>query len=207
MSEILAAGGSGYLIPIVLFVLMLYAIRGVFGLHGRRSQHRKEFLDLWSDSRRHDDLWLEVAIRHLFGTYLPAPIIRIAMERPDKSQALLDLSELWPLLHFDPDSRAVRWLHKRHQTIQKRQAGRVLLIAGYFACAIVAILAALVASQSGPGTFVGWVYGVCAVVTGFVAFICLMREDTIKVAAVVGEGWVNRINRFAVQPGTAIPNK
>jgi hypothetical protein len=207
MAELLAAGGSSYLIPTVLFVLVLYAVRGIFGLHGRRSQHRKEFLELWSDSRSQDDLWLEVAVRHLFGAYLPASVIRLALREPDKSQALWDLSELWPLFRFDPNSQTVRWLHKRHQTLRKRQMGRAVLVAAYFLFALAAVLAALIASKSGPTTFTGWLYGVCAVGTGFMAFICLMRENTIKVAARVGGDWLNRINRSVDLSDKAVSNK
>ncbi|EGD18123.1 hypothetical protein XGA_3286, partial [Xanthomonas hortorum ATCC 19865] len=41
--DMIAAGGPGLLIPIVLFALIIYATRGLFDLHGRRSQHRREF--------------------------------------------------------------------------------------------------------------------------------------------------------------------
>jgi hypothetical protein len=197
LKEILAAGGSGFLIPAVLVVLVLYAIRGVFGLHGRRSQHRKEFLELWESARTRDDLWLEVAVRHLCGTYLPAQVVRLALEQPDKSQSLFDLAELWPLFRFDPDSKTVSWQKRQHESLNRRRASRKILLLGYFVCALLAVLAALVAFKSGPSTFTGWVYGVCAVVTGFVALICLMREDTIKVAAAVGDDWMVRINRVA----------
>lgn len=197
IKEIIEAGGSGYLIPAVLFILMLYAIRGVFGLQGRRSQHRKEFLEVWDSSRAQDDLWLEVAVRHLFGTYLPARVIRLALAQPDMSQGLLDLAELWPLFRFDPDSQTVRWMHRRHLKQRQRQKGRYVLLAGYFVCALMAALSALVAFQSGPSAALGWVFGICAMVLGFLAFICLAREDTIKVAATVGDDWLARINRSA----------
>ncbi|GAB3359147.1 hypothetical protein [Lysobacter tyrosinilyticus] len=197
MEKVLAIGGSGYLIPAVLFILVLYVIRGLFGLHGRRSQHRKEFLELWDATRSQDDLWLEVAVRHLCGAYLPARVIRLALAQPDRSQSLFDLAELWPLFRFDADSQTVSWQHQRHNTLAKRRMGRAVLLAGYFACALIAVLAALVASKSGDSTFAGWVYGVCAVVTGFVAIICLMREDTIKTAASIGDEWQSRINRHA----------
>lgn len=91
IKELIEAGGSGYIIPAVLSVLVLYAVRGAFGLQGRRSQHRKEFLEMWDSSRTQDDLWLEVAVRHLFGTYLPARVIRLALAQPDTSQGLLIL--------------------------------------------------------------------------------------------------------------------
>lgn len=201
MKELIEAGGSGFLIPAVLFGLVLYSIRGLFGLHGRRSQHRKEFLELWDASRSQDDLWLEVAVRHLFGTYLPARVIRLALAQPDKSQALLDLSELWPLFRFDPDSQTVSWLHSRHDTTAKRKNGRILLLIGYFFCAILAALSALVAFRSGPATFSGWTYGVFAVIVGFSSFVCLMREDTIKIAATVGDYWLIRVNQYARNEG------
>ena len=112
--DLISAGGPGLLIPVVLFALLFYAIRGLFGLHGRRSQHRREFLEHWDVKRIDDDLWLEVTIRHLYGTHLPAHVIRTAFAHPHTSQALLDLSELWPLLDYAPETRGVSWRHKRH---------------------------------------------------------------------------------------------
>lgn len=123
LKEVIAAGGSRLLIPAVLFVLVLYAIRGLSGLHGRRSQNRKDFLDLWDSTRSQDHLWLEVVIRHLFGSYLPARIIRLALAQPDKAQSLLNLAELWPLFRFDPTSETASWLHKCHETSKRRTVG------------------------------------------------------------------------------------
>ena len=169
MKEIIAAGGSRLLIPAVLSVLVLYAIRGLSGLHGRRSQNRKEFLELWDSTRSQDDLWLEVVIRHLFGSYLPAHIIRLALAQPGKAQSLLDLAELWPLFHFDPTSQKMSWLHKRHETSKKRLVGRVTLLISYVALALIAALSALVAFQHGPSSFLGWLYGICALIFGLAA--------------------------------------
>lgn len=113
IEDLVSAGGPGLIIPAVMFILVLYGARGFFGWHGRRSQNRKEFLDLWTSERISDDLWLEVTVRHLFGTYLPAHVIRTALRHPSSAQALLDLSALWPLLHYDADSRTVRWRSER----------------------------------------------------------------------------------------------
>lgn len=203
VKEIIAAGGSGLLMPAVLFVLVLYAIRGLFGLHGRRSQNRKEFLDLWDSTRSQDDLWLEVVVRHLFGSYLPARVIRLALAQPDKAQSLLDLAELWPLFRFDPASQTVSWLHKLHDTPTMRKIGRTMVIGGYFALALIAVLSTFVAFQYGPGSFSGWVYGICALVFGSLALIVLMHEGTIKIAATVGEDWLEQINRSVAQPNAA----
>jgi hypothetical protein len=69
LKDILEVGGAGYLVPALLLLCSLYVTRGLWGLHGRRSQHRREFLELWDSAQSKDDLWLEVAVRHLFGTY------------------------------------------------------------------------------------------------------------------------------------------
>jgi hypothetical protein len=90
MKELVEAGGAGFLIPAVLFAIVLYAARGLFGLHDQKSKIRREFLELWDRARSQDDLWLEVAVRHWMGAYLPAHVIRLAFEQPDKSQSLIE---------------------------------------------------------------------------------------------------------------------
>lgn len=47
IKDVIAAGGPCLLIPVVLLALLFYAVRGLFGLHGRRSQNRREFLEHW----------------------------------------------------------------------------------------------------------------------------------------------------------------
>lgn len=204
MSEILAIGGSAYLIPAVFFVLVLYVARGLFGLHGRRGQHRKEFLELWDTARTQDDLWLEVAVRHLCGAYLPAYVIRLALKQPDHAQSLFDLAELWPLFRFDREARTVSWQHQRHNTLSKRKFGRVVFLAGYFTFALIAVFVALIAAKFEPGTFSSWVYALCSVVFGVLALIFLMREGTIKTAAAVGQDWISRINANSSALGSSL---
>lgn len=201
MKELVEIGGVGFIIPAVLSVVMLYAIRGLFGMHGRRSQSRKEFLELWDEKRARDDLWLETSIRHLIGTYLPAHVIRLALSCPDKAQSLFDLSDLWPLLCYDRKTRTVTWLHARHRHPGKRRQGRFLLYLGYFACATSAFLVANAAANSGPRTFSGWVFGILAILLGVIAIFILMREETIKVANAVGDEWIHRINASVVPEG------
>ncbi len=104
MTELVDIGGIGFIIPVVLGLVVLHLARGLFGMHGRRHQSRKEFLELWDETRAHDDLWLETIVRHLIGTYLPAHVIRLALTCPDKVQSLFDLSELWPLLRYDREA-------------------------------------------------------------------------------------------------------
>lgn len=193
MKEILAVGGSAYLVPAVLFVLLLYVARGLFGLHGRRSQNRREFLELWDKARAQDDLWLEVAVRHLFGIYLPARIIRLALAQPDRAQSLLDLAELWPLLRFDAEAHCVSWRRSRYASLTRRRLGAAVLLAGYICLALLAMLAAFVAF-TGESTLLRWLYSLFAVVSGAWAVSFLARRDTMEVAVAVGDRWIACIN-------------
>lgn len=195
IKEILSAGGSGYLVPAVLLALVLYAMRGVFGLHDRRSRHRQEFLELWDSARSQDDLWLEVAVRHLFGTYLPARVIRLAMAAPHKSETLLDLAELWPLFHFDAASQTVRWRRWRHSTQKRRTAWRYALLTAYFVLPCIGALTVSVAIISTPGSFSAWIHWINALLLFTLAFICLQRESVMRIAASTGQEWLVRINQ------------
>jgi hypothetical protein len=200
MKEILEIGGKGFLIPTVLSVVMLYAAKGLFTLHDWRAQHRKAFLELWDQTRQQDDLWLEVAVRQWLGHYLPAHVIRLAMSHPDKAQSLIELSDLWPLLRYDRDTRKVKWLHLYSQNKRWRIFYRLALFVGYFVCGVTAILFAISAAQRGPDVLSGWLYGAGAVFLGISAFGCLAHGDTVKVAPASGDAWIMRINQSVDPP-------
>lgn len=199
LEEVIKAGGGSYLIFGVVFALVLYAIRGLFGLQTRWGQHRREFLELWADGRPRDALWMQVAVRHLYGARLPAPVIQLALTRPDSLQALYELSEIWDLLEYDGSARKVHWRHARHSTLKRRQYLRATLSVAYMACALFALFCAYVSANSGPHTLAGWVYGFCAAVTGILAYLCLHKEDGLAMSARVGDAWVSRINRAAIR--------
>lgn len=206
MKELVDIGGIGLIIPGVLGIVVLHLARGLFGMHGRRSQSRKEFLELWDEARARDDLWLETIVRHLIGTYLPAHVIRLALTCPDKVQSLLDLSELWPLMQYDRETKKVKWLDDDNCDIARRKRGRIYLYLGYFVCAMAAFLLAVSAAKSGPQSVGGWVFSVLAVVLGSLAFFLLLRDNTMKVAVTVGDEWINRINASAAPAGTHSPD-
>lgn len=202
LKEILEVGGSGYLIPVLLLIGSLYVTRGIFGLHGRRSQHRREFLELWDSAQSQDDLWLEVAIRHLFGTYMPARVIRLALNQSDKSQALRDLSELWPLLRFNEESHMASWRGRWLRSSKHRKIQRYLFLAGYVLFPLVAVGSALIAIGSPTASFASWIYWVNAALFVVVAFICLEKTETVGIAERVGDEWLARINRCAERAPT-----
>ena len=192
IKDVIAAGGSGLLIPVVLFALLTYAARGLFGLHGRRNQSRREFLERWDPKRIDDDLWLEVTIRQLYGTNLPAHVIRQALAHPHASQALIDLSELWAFFKYDADTQTVRWQYSIHRNQTTRGLLRHWPLARYFLLAFSGMGAAYYAAHiSGLSQ---WIFSVFAVVMGACAFISLWHGEAEKAAAAVGEAWIERIN-------------
>lgn len=194
ITDLVSAGGTGLLIPAVLFVLVLYGARGLFGWHGRRSQNRKEFLDLWTSERIDDDLWLEVTVRHLFGTYLPAHVIRTALRHPSSAQSLLDLSDLWPLLRYDAGSKTVRWKSARHRHLTRRSITRYAPLIRYSLLAGLASGAGLFAYLASDNSLIRWTYSFLTLVLAGAAFASLNQEDAFKVAAESGERWISRIN-------------
>jgi hypothetical protein len=200
MKEILEAGGAGFLLPAVLFVMVLYAIRGVFGLHTWRGQNRREFLELWDKARSSDDLWLEVCVRHLFGTHLPSRVIRLALDQPDRSRSLADLSVLWDLLAFDPEHQTVHWRNTLPAKVARSRCGRGLCFVASYVCVLVDVIAAVIAAHYGHTHFAGWVYSVCALAVGAVALLCSSHDDAVKTAARAGNRWVDLINRSVANP-------
>lgn len=200
MKEILEIGGKGFLIPVVFCIVVLYVAKGLFGLHGRRAQYRKEFLELWDQTRQQDDLWLEVAVRQWLGAYLPAHVIRLGMTQPDKAQSLIELSELWPLLRYDRDQRQVQWLHAYTTTDRRRFLFRVALVVAYFVFALTALFFGIAAAEQGPDAFKGWLYAAGVVFFGMIALACVAHDDTVKSASVSGEAWIARINQSVAPP-------
>ena len=192
IKDVIAAGGAGFLIPVVLFALLLYAVRGLFGLHGRRSQHRREFLEHWDAKRIDDDLWLEVTIRHLYGTHLPAHVIRSALAHSHTSKALLDLSELWDFFDYDPETRAVAWKYKWQRNARARSLMRHWPTLRYFMFAGLGAYAAYLATR--VVGFNQWVFSILGMVMIAAAFVSLWHSEALRVAATIGEPWIKRIN-------------
>ena len=197
MKELLEAGGVGYLIPGVLAVLVLYLLRGVFSLYTHKSGARKEFLELWERSRSEDDVWLEVAVRHWVGTYLPAHVIRLALAQPDKAQSLFELSELWTFLRYDRATQTVRWCSSRLVTWERKKAGHWMWLVVYLVCMGGAIWYGVAAFNMVEVNGTRWVYSAGALSFFFFALVAMMREDSRKTIATCGEEWIARINGAA----------
>jgi len=113
------SGPLGILVAIIFAVSILS--KALFTLKRSIGQDRKEFLDFWSLQKdKPDDLWLEVAVRHFFGTYLPAGLIRQIIKRHHPARALLDICESWDFFTYDQKSHSVKWKHKWHEKSRNR---------------------------------------------------------------------------------------
>jgi hypothetical protein len=72
MEEFLKILGAWAVVPAASVAFAGYAFSMLIGLHRTKSQQRMEFLGLWRGAGHMDDMAIEVAVRHLCGTYLPA---------------------------------------------------------------------------------------------------------------------------------------
>lgn len=167
------------LVPVTLIVVAGAAVRGVFALYRSTGQARKEFLDVWG--RDHpDDLWVEVAIRHLFGTYLPAAVIRMLRAGPQAGRALLEVSDSWPLLEMDDETGDIRWRYKWHATRRIRRLLRVGYWLVYFIVTGLSLLIAyvlVISPQHVPAPY--WAYPIVGIMVGLT---CLHKEDQLQTA-------------------------
>ena len=198
IEQLLSAGGQQLLLPVLIALGGLYAARGLFGLHGRMGQRRRDFIELWSSERAQDDLWLQVVVRHLFGCYLPAPVIRKVMGWPDAAASLLAIAVIWPMLALDPDTKAVSWKRKRYENPRVVRIERFVVFSAYVALASVAVLAGFTSFRSPALSLPAISFAITALALGGVSLVCLMRYDSLEAAYKHGPDLLARLN----SPGT-----
>lgn len=180
------------LIPLAVILVGVALVKGFFGLYRSRSSDRRDFLDLWSRSDSQSDLWLEVATRHLTGTYLPAVIIRSLMQSPQAGRALLDVAESWDFLEMDDETNQVRWRTKRHERGERRKwEWRLFGLVYLFAMSggIYLVFLGITGAAEPPGLreFNIWIYAVFLVV---LAFWCLSKADKLRTASKTVPRWL-----------------
>lgn len=194
IEKLLDVGGQQLILPILIAIAGLYAARGLLGLHIRMAQRRKEFLELWNSDRSSDDLWLQVAIRHLYGCYLPASVIRRIMRWPDAAESLLAISELWPMLAVDVQTARVDWKSSRYERAGNIWLERILMLGSYAVLATLAFVVATASLRSEALSFTAVSYAVIAVFLGIVSLTSLARADRLNAAIKRGQKLLRRIN-------------
>lgn len=109
ISELLDASGQRLLVPVVVVSCAAVLVRGLFSLLRSRSQDRRDFLDLFREWESRGDLWVTVAVRHLFGAYLPSALIRQLMAGPQPGRAMQEVANAWSFLDVNDETGEVFW--------------------------------------------------------------------------------------------------
>jgi hypothetical protein len=185
--EILKANGGRLLIPAVIAVVFVAIVKALFELRRSKLGERRDFLEIWAQQRLQDDLWLEVTIRHLAGSYLPAPVIRRLLGTIHPSRALLDVSECWELFDMDAASSEIHWKKGRHADPARRTREMRLFDALYYLLTGLAgglsyLLLAFSFLPSGE-----WLVAFLLLVLGI---LCLSRSETLKAAQTAAPRWL-----------------
>lgn len=178
-SEMLKALGSPWLIPLIVAVVAVPLAKGLFGLHRSRAQDRRDFLDLWAKADKADDLWLQVAVRHVYGENLPAPLIRHLLLHPQAARGLVDLAFVWPLLDMDEATGEMRWRARRHASLKARRAEWLVWLAAYIFLAFLAFGLIVLAIISGKSLF-GLALCVLALEMFFFAYGALRMAERMR---------------------------
>lgn len=190
IEKLLEASNGKMLIPVLCALVGAALVKGIYNLHRSRSADRRDFLDLWVRSERRDDVWLEVSIRHLFGTYLPASIIRSLMQSPQAARALLEVSEFWDLLEINDETLDVSWKKRSHTTMSGRRRWRYALNGLYFlsmGLALVCFYVAIVVDAKVMLVVSFWLYGLFL---GGVGMRCLHLADKLTTANTGAPRWL-----------------
>jgi len=190
IEKLLEVSNGKLLIPVLCALAGAVLVKGIFNLHRSKSADRRDFLDLWMRNEGRDDIWLEVSVRHLFGTYLPASIIRSLMQGPQAARALLEVSEFWELLEIDDETLELRWKRKSHTTSKGRRIWRYALNAFYFVAmgsALVFIYMAITGDAKATVMLSWWVYGLFL---AGIAMRCVDFGGKLKTASTGAPRWL-----------------
>ena len=177
LEGILSLLGKPFVLPASFLLIGAWALNKMIALHDSKRRNRVEFLERWQPIDSMDDVRLEVTVRHLVGTYLPADIIRTMYRTPFPTQALLDLATIWPLVEFDPMTRMLGWKKSGYGDVKGRRLYRVILLFCYIAFALVAFVFLYSAVESDPSKPSAWISGINTVMLFGFATGCIARFD------------------------------
>jgi hypothetical protein len=190
IEKLMELEGGKFLIPVVVIVAVAAVVKGMFGIHLSRSSDRRDFLELFQKYQGENDLWLSVAVRHLFGAYLPATLIRQLMRNPQPGRALLEVADAWDLLDMANESGELHWRRRRFASPAFRRVLGWVLLASYFVLAGLALVLGylnVVVGFDEIGPTVVWIY-VLFMTLG--AFWCLTYQENLKNAGKAAQRWL-----------------
>ena len=182
IEELLKVGGAGLLIPCVLAVVSVTLAKGLFGVHQSKRTTRRDFLDLWSRRDAHDELWQQTAIRHLFGQWLPVPVIRRLLGSPQSGRALVEISGAWVFLEIDDGTHAVNWKARARRKPSFRRWEIGVFITLYWTFALLMALSAIYALATSQVDSVVNIRWVLPIEMAVFFFACLARSNDLRAA-------------------------
>ncbi|HFK2921891.1 TPA: hypothetical protein ACGY72_003093 [Stenotrophomonas maltophilia] len=190
IDRLMEINGGQLLLPLVICGLLVLIIRWLSGLNQSRGAARKEFLEIFHEIEKKDDLWLSVAVRHHFGKNLPVSIIRRLSKIDQPARALAEVASAWPLIDLDDATGELKWRNKRHASKRMRSLLASAFMTGYFLSAFAAVALAYVliaAPTAGKTSAALWPW---VAVGGFVAWWCLERSDLLRSSGRPLERWL-----------------
>lgn len=190
VNRLMELHGGQLLTPLAMFAVLVLIFKALSGLHQTRGSARREFLELFQDVDKKDDLWLSVAVRHHFGVYLPVSIIRRLCKLDQPARAIMEVADAWPLVDLDDATGEIRWRSNRHACTATRRRIAFAFLAGYFASAMCAALLAyilVVGQMSARASFVYWIW---VVLGGVAALYCVHRSDLLRTGGQSLERWL-----------------
>lgn len=194
LDSLLKTLGSGFIMPAVFVILAGWAVKVLLDVSTSSRQSRKDFLDSWGKIDHADDLALEVGVRHLIGTYLPAPLLRRALGRAYPSRTFVRLSALWDLLEFDADTRRLYVAKRMCSTPRRARITQVLHLLGYAAACLVSFLFGKWAMAGAPTHLMPWLYAFLAITSLVLAVASLERANTLGLLAREGFTLLDALN-------------
>lgn len=193
IEKLIELGDGRLLIPLVIVVAGVAFAKGVFTLFRSRSQDRRDFLDLFRGHEAQSDLWVTVAVRHVFGAYLPSSLIRELMSSPQPGRALLEVASAWSFIDIDDETNELSWRIKAFRSARFRKFSIAALAVLYFVLAFVSLTLLYVCMSGdleGKVLQIAWAY---VVLTGFGAFAALAYGDNLKDAHVAVSRWLGLV--------------
>ena len=173
LEQLLNVLGKPFVLPAAFVLVGAWMINKLGALHDSRRRSRIEFLERWEAIDRMDDMRLEVTVRHLIGTYLPAEVIRTIDRTPFPTQTLFDLASIWSFVRFDPQTQQLVWKKLEYGETVARGWMQSLMMLGYFAFALVAVLSFYMAAGTDPSEPAAWISGLNTLMFLALAGSCL----------------------------------
>lgn len=190
VNRLIELHGGQLIVPLVICALLVAAFKSLSAIGQTRSSARREFLELFQDADKKDDLWLSVCTRHQFGAYIPVSIIRRLHKLDQPALAIQEVADAWSLVDLDDATGEVRWRKSWYASPKVRRRIIFALFAGYFFFAMASALIAYVlffGQFSGRASFAYWLW---ALVFATTAAVCLYWFDLLRTGAPSLERWL-----------------